>query len=183
MYHHSGNIPHHQYVFVHSSYVSNKSPCEWLPAVWFGLVSVPGRMWGLNVMLECGAVYRNVPPQAIAFEPTQDVPEWSPFQAQRWDCYGHTFSTLEYTYLRGLSAVVRCCSEDRAGDYLFTAVPIDDGFSRHPSQSKEFMFMRLNNGRLTIQPTDKVVFKDSSFTKTAWPTHLKRNETVYSCEV
>jgi hypothetical protein len=182
MYHHSGNIPHHQYVFVDSRFITNELEPTWLPAVWFGLVSVPGRMWGLNVMLECGAVYRNVPPHAIAFEPATEEPHWTCFQAQRWDCYGHAFSTLEYTYLRGLSAVVKCWTADRDGDYLFTAVPIDDGFSRHPGQSKEFMFMRLNNERLTIQPTDKVVFKDASFTKTAWPTHLKRNETVYSCE-
>lgn len=183
MYHHSGNIPHHQYVFVDSRFITNEPEGTWLPAVWFGLVSVPGRMWGLNVMLECGAVYRGVPPHAIAFETTTDVLDWGLMQAQRWDCYGHTFSTLEYTYLRGLSAIVKCCSEDRAGDYLFTAVPIDDGFSRHPGQSKEFMFMRLDIGRLTIQPTDKVLFTDSSFTKNSWPTNLKRNETVYSCEV
>ena len=183
MYHHSGNIPHHQYVFVDSRFITNEPEPTWLSAVWFGLVSVPGRMWGLNVMLECGAVYRNVPPHAIAFEIQPEMECWENDDAQRWDCYGHTFSTLEYTYLRGLSGGCRCDDVIHVGDYLFTAVPIDDGFSRHPGQSKEFMFMRLDNGRLTIQPTDKVVFRDASFTKTAWPTHLKRNETVYSCEV
>jgi hypothetical protein len=132
-------------------------------------------------MLECGAVYRAVPPHALAFDPQPEL-DWRPHHAQRWDCYGREFSTIEYTYLRGMEVVAKCSDTLRGGDYLFTAAPIDDGFSRHPEQAKEFMFIKLNTGRLTIQPTDKVLFYDRSFTVSEWPTDLKTTTETYNCE-
>jgi hypothetical protein len=138
-------------------------------------------MWGCTIMLECGAVYRAVPPHALAFHPQPEI-IWLQDHAQRWDCYGREFSTIEYTYLRGMEAVVKCSDTFQSGQYLFTAAPIDDGFSRYPEQAKEFCFMQLDNGRLTIQPTDKVLFCDRSFVTPEWPTDLKTTTEIYSCE-
>jgi hypothetical protein len=81
-----GNIPNHQYIFVDSAFTHEK-PIGFIPAVWFGIVSFPGRVWGLNVMLESGAIYRNLPPHAIAFDDKTGV-NWTPNEAQRWSCYG-----------------------------------------------------------------------------------------------
>jgi hypothetical protein len=178
-YSQAGQIPHHQYCYVDASFISSRT--GFIPCVWFGLVSIPGRMWGCTIMLECGAVYRAVPPHALAFYENPE-PDWAPQQAQRWDCYGREFSTIEYTYLRGVEVVAKCSDTLRGGDYLFTAAPIDDGFSRHPEQAKEFMFIKLNTGRLTIQPTDKVLFTDPSFVTPEWPTDLKTTTETYSCE-
>jgi hypothetical protein len=139
-------------------------------------------MWGCTIMLECGAVYRAVPPHALAFQENPN-PLWGDANAQTWDCYGRDFSTIEYTYLRGLtvdSKDIDGC--EHRGEYLFTVAPIDDGFSRYPEQAKEFMFIKLDNGRLTIQPTDKVLFHDSSFVTPQWPTDLKTTTETYSCE-
>ena len=179
----SAPLPRHLYVYVDSSFiVSDEGEPTFLKAVWFGLTSTPSRMWGCNVMLECGAVYRGIPPHALTFN-TEPAMAWEPNDAQRWDCYGHQFSMLEYTYLRGLSCIARVGDDDYPGEYLFTAVPIDDGFSRHPGQSKEFMFIELENGRLTIQPTDKVLFRDMSFGgEPAWPKNLKRMDREWSAE-
>ena len=132
-------------------------------------------------MLECGAVYRAVPPHAIAFD-LQPDPIWSKQNAQRWDCYGTDFSTIEYTFLRGLECNVKCDDLITTGDYLFTAAPIGDSWSRQPNQAKEFMFIRTDGNRLTIQPTDKVVFIEKSFTTTEWPTGLITTDTVYTSE-
>lgn len=182
IYSQSGQLPHHRYLFVDSGFVS-KTPGTRIPAVWFGLVSIPSRMWGCTVMLDCGAVYRCLPPHALAFSNDAE-PDWETQQAQRWDCYGSDFSTLEYTYLRGLQveALVGKANDHITGEYLFTAAPIGDGFSRHPGQAKEFMFIELENGRLTIQPTDRVLFHETSFATPRWPTDLKRLETIWSCE-
>lgn len=170
----SGDLPHHLYVHVDSSFIRTTTGFE--PAVWFGLASKPGEMWGCHVMLECGAVYRNVPPHAIAFKP--DPCPWEPTAAQLWDCYGPQFSTHEYAYLKGLDAQTKT----HLGRYLFTAIPLFDGYTRAPDQSKEFMFLALDNGRLTIQPTDKVLFHDKSFTEPDWPMNIKRQTDTYSCE-
>jgi len=107
---------------------------------------------------------------------------WSKQNAQRWDCYGTDFSTIEYTFLRGLKCNVKCDDLITTGDYLFTAAPIGDSWSRQPNQAKEFMFIRTDGNRLTIQPTDKVVFIEKSFAETEWPTGLITTDTVYTCE-
>jgi hypothetical protein len=140
-------------------------------------------MWGCNVMLECGGVYRNIPPHAVAFN---DAPQdaWSEADAQAWDCYGSQFSTIEYHYLNNVAAEVKDV-KTRAplmGMYLFTAVPLFDGYTRHPGQSKEFMFLEMDNGRLAVKSTDMVLFHDKSFATPAWPTNLRRQSETYYCE-
>ena len=59
-----GAIPH-RYVWVDSQF-THLVPCGFIRAVWFGLVSIPSRMWGCNVVLESGAIYRNLPLHALA---------------------------------------------------------------------------------------------------------------------
>jgi hypothetical protein len=177
-----GDIPHHLYVWVDSKFTHKKN-IGFIPAVWFGIVSYPSRMWGCNIMLESGAVYRNLPPHAISFiEKPQK--KWSIKDAQTWDCYGWNFSTLEYKYLSGLDCMARCNGKEYEGEYLFTAAPIGDGFSAYPEQAKEFFFIKLDNGRLTVQPTNFVVFREKSFTsdRLEFPKGLTRQTKVYSCE-
>lgn len=171
------SLPIHKYVFVDSSFV-RKNGTGFEPAVWFGLVSQYGRAWGLNVMLECGAIYRSLPPHAIAF---RDAPaaDWSIRDAQVWDCYSSTFALHEYAYLREM----RVSTKRDKGVYLFTAAFHDDGYSRVPEQSKEFSFIELDNGRLTIQPTNRTLFEDRSFTvNTGVPADLITQAAVWSCE-
>lgn len=80
------------------------------------------------------------------------------------DCYGDGFSVLEYWYLAGLDCKVRANGNEHVGQYLFTVAPVGDAFSHYPDQAKEFMFIALENGRLTVQPTNHVVFRERSFT-------------------
>jgi hypothetical protein len=133
-------------------------------------------------MLESGAVYRALPPHAIAFT-EYPTPNWTIQDAQTWDCYGTGFSTIEYEYLAGLRCSAKANNNLHDGEYLFTAVPVGDGFSQYPEQAKEFMFVKLNNGRLTVQPTNHIVFRDMSFTdSTKQPSGLRRTETIYRSE-
>ena len=176
-----GSIPKHQYIWVDSSF-THEEPQGFQPAVWFGLVSFPSRAWGLNIMLENGAIYRSVPPHAISFNENPEEKNWSIDQAELWDCYGYNWSSVEYTFLRGLACTCKIKDKIFSGDYLFTVAPVEDGFSNHPSQSKEFKFIKLNNGRLTIQPTNKVLFSDGSFTDNSSIVNLKLQTEYYSCE-
>lgn len=178
-----GQTPRHLYVFVDSAF-THKEPKGFVPAVWFGLVSYPGRVWGCTVMFESGAVYRNLPPQAIAFREDPENP-WHAQDAQAWDCYGLGFSAIEYVYLSGLRVSAKVSGVTFNGEYLFTVAPVGDGFSASPDQAKEFMFIALDNGRLTIQPTNHVVFEERSFTTNEameFPKGLKRQTEVWSCE-
>lgn len=176
----SASLPKHQYVWVDKSFI-REGGTGFEPAVWFGIHSHPGRAWGCHVLLECGAVYRNLPPHALGFNDAP--PAWGLGLSQLWDCYGRQFSVLQYDYLSTLTGKARIQGADFPIEYLFTVVPFGEGFSDAPDQSKEFMFLKTTAGRLTIQPTNKVLFEEKSFTtKVEWPKDLKRQSTTWSCE-
>jgi hypothetical protein len=180
-----GNIPRHLYVWVDSKFI-HKEPIGFIPAVWFGLNSVAGRVWGIHVLLECGAIFRNLPPQAIAFSKNPQQEVWEAKDAQRWDCYSQNWSAIEYTYLAGLKCKAAINSDlALEGNYLFTVCPLDDGFTAYPQQAKEFKFIQLDNDRLTIQPTNCVLIKEDSFTENPemiFPKGLKVSEQIWSVE-
>jgi hypothetical protein len=69
-----------------------------------------------------------------------------------------------------------------SGTYLFSTTHLNDGWSDSPDQDKEFIFIELDNGRLTIQPTNRVAFIDKSYTLPTTLPKLKLQETIYSCE-
>lgn len=101
------------------------------------------------------------------------------------NCYGWQFSALEYSFLRGLDCRVKAAGRKHAGEYLFTVAPVGDGFSAYPEQAKEFTFAKLDNGRLTIQPTNHVIFRERSFTTNdamEFPTGLRRQADVWTAE-
>ena len=177
-----GELPRHLYVWVDSAY-THQDPQGFIPAVWYGLVSYPGRCWGATLLLESGAIYRNVPCHALAFNDWPE-PEWTPQDAQTWDCYGQGFTTLEYSYLADLRCMARANGKQWLGRYLFTAAPVGDGYSAYPEQAKEFLFIQLDNGRLTIQPTNHVLVDDKSFTVGGWevPTGLRCQTDIFKAE-
>lgn len=179
VYSHAGSLPRHLYVHIEPNAIGEHG---WLQAVWFGLTSYPGRAWGCHCLLECGAIYRNVPLHKLASRET-DTP-WTAAQAQTWDCYGWEFGTIEYPYLSSMNAKARLQDKsEHNGAYLFTAVPIGDPFSAAPEQSKEFYFLELDNGRYTAQPTNQVLLHDKSFSKDiSWPKFLRRQTEVISAE-
>ena len=175
-----GALQTHRYIWVDSTY-THEEPCGLVEAMWVGLTSIPGRAWGINVILrDGGALYRNIPPHAVAFtcEPEHD---WIICEAQLWDCYSYHFSVLQNPIMRGMSVSVRVEDKVLHGEYLFSTAHLHDGWSDAPEQDKEFIFVKLNNGRLTIQPTNRVRFIDHSFTTEELP-KLKLQENVYSCE-
>lgn len=178
IYAHSGVLQTHQYVWIEPNAIGQH---DWMQAVWFGMTCYPGRAFGCHVILECGAVYRNVPLHQIAWRKTEDA--WDATLAQRWNAYGYEFSVIEYPYLVGLNGMARCDDQDFVGRYLFTLIPIGDAYSATPTQAKEFYFMELANGRYTAQPTNYVLIQDRSFTnKIEWPTFLHRQTQWYSSE-
>lgn len=181
MYDVIGELPRHLYVWIDSRF-THREPIGFVPAVWFGLVSLSGRVWGCTVLLDSGAVYRALPPMALAFR-LGAADAWTERDAQHWDCYGTGFSVLEYRYLAGLAVTARVGDRELPGHYLFSVAPVGDGFSAVPEQAKEFSFIALENGRLTIQPTNHLLVHEASFTKVqGFPTDLKRQTEIWSCE-
>lgn len=173
----SGNLPHHRYVFVDCSFV-RKETAGFEPAVWFGLRAEPGRAWGCHVMLECGAVYRDLPLHALAH--TSDPEPWSLDHAQRWNCYSRQWSAVVYDFLAELEVLANVRGDKHIGRYVCTLVPIGDAYSAEPSQGKEHMLLALENGRFTVLPTNYVLFADRSFSdRVEWPSGIRGSDTVW----
>lgn len=173
------SLPFHIYGCVDRTFLSAGQRDGWEPAVLFGLTCPLNRTLGLTVLLECGAVYRDLPPHAWAFHPTPE-PDWPLTSAQAWDCFGGSAHVLEYRYLREFP--VQIIRSGLHASYLFTVEFGEDGFSRNPEQSKCLHALELDNGRLTLQPNDRLLFHDASFTTPHTPDWLRRPSTVYGVE-
>jgi hypothetical protein len=175
-----GALPTHKYIWVDSKY-THQNPVGPVEAMWVGLTSIPARTWGINVILrEGGALYRNIPPNAVRFK-EQAKKNWRIEESQLWNCYSYNFTILENPILRGLSVTAKVNQHILKGTYLFSATHLNDGWSDSPEQDKEFIFIQLTNGRLTIQPTNRVAFIDNSYILPTLP-KLKLQDTIYSCE-
>jgi len=174
----AGPIEPHIYVWVDPGAVGVLEPIR---GAWFGLVSLPGRTFGCHVLLENGAVYRNIPLHMLSHG---EAPEWHTHEAQTWDCYGTDFALVAYPFLKRARCHVKLRDGSKLqGEYLFTIVPMNDGWSESPDQAKEFFVIALDNGRFTAQPTNHVLVQDLSFVDPGgqWPV-LKRQDKKYSVD-
>lgn len=174
IYSHTAPIRHRQ-VWIQPSALGKH---DWIQAIWFGLVSYPSRTWGCNIRLECGATYRNVPLHHMATR-ADAAKVWEPSDAQTWDCYGYDFTIVEYPYLTEMAVVTK---QAYRGSYLFSAIPVGDGWSSIPEQAKEFYFLELDNGRIASLPTNEVLLDDKSFGTLQWPDFLRRQTHIWSAE-
>lgn len=171
------NLPRHLYGVVSKAMLSQGRVTGWEPAVLFAITVPANRAIGLTVLLENGAQYRELPPHAWAFR--EDAASWQIEQAQAWDCFGGSAQVIEYAYLRELPVRHGALT----GSYLATLEFGDNGFSRYPGQSKSLHLIELDNGRLTLQPNDRLRWHESSFTKpdgdVSW---LRRQTEVWGVE-
>lgn len=172
------DLPYHIYGYVDKQFLTNFHETGTEPAVWFGLLTPANRALGLTVMLECGAVYRGLPPHAWMFSP--GAPEVGIDECQAWDCFGGAAQLIEYQYLRELP--VKILENEKQGSYLFTLEWAEDGFSRYPGQTKCFHAIELDEGTLTFQPNNHLLWHESSFTRPQVPTWLRRSPVVYGVE-
>lgn len=163
----AGPLPFHLPVLVDPRYTHRHEAHDgtFLDAVWFGCMARPGRAWGCDVLLAGGAHYRDVPlwALAVADESVGLAPDWTPQQAQPWDCYGLQWTAFEYPFLREqVAELLPGPVRGLMGRYVCTIVPLEDGWSRWPEQAKTFHLLACQNGRFTLRPTNELVWLDDS---------------------
>lgn len=176
------DLPVHQYVTISPGVIHDNVQ----RGAWFALQPNIGAVWGGHVLLESGALYRNVPLHALSIG-LHDSPTHCPNDLQLWDCYCEDARAHEYNYLRGLCTLSRSkeMSAPFLGSYLFTIIPKNDPFSRHLDQHKEFVVSAINGtGRLAIRATNEMMFADKSLAPlpTSWPKGLRRQLSLPSVE-
>lgn len=162
---HVADIPKPFYAYVRAEFLYDQESGhgEYVPCLVYGLSSLPGRAWGLSVMLDNGALVQHLPVSAITFteEPTKNYPL---DYLQVWACYGWDFATHEYLALSEMPVKVYMKGGVwETGRYLFTAAPYDDYFAMAPDQHKHFNFVKLDCGLLCAMPGNRMMVWDSSF--------------------
>jgi hypothetical protein len=172
----AADLPIHQYVNVDAGAISD-GPQH---GVWFAVQCNVGGVYGGHVLLDNGALYRNIPLHHLSNPQARNPPSHKPADLQLWDCYSEKCEVVEYDYLRGLQVRL---SGWKAGAYLATIIPVGDAFSRHPEQAKEFVVAWMDTGRLVIRATNEIMFSDCSFMKPdASPLGLYRQTVIPSVE-
>lgn len=173
-----GALPFHLYVQVDTSFLYEK-PKGWVEGMAVGLTSIPGRSWSWSIILEEGGpLYRQIPTHALSLSlpPTK----WSLDQSGLWNCYSYQFTILHNPILEGMKMSCKVQDQIYKGKYLWSVTFLNDGWSRTPEQDKEFYFIALDNGRITIQPTNRITFQDSSFVVSPNIPTLRLNKNIYS---
>ncbi len=177
----TSSIPLLQYVLVDTRF-THEEPIGFQEAEWVQTVAIPDRAWGLNVIFrQGGMMYRNLPPHAISFE-WRNPDAWTLREAQMWNCYGNQYEHLLCDHLADSRMIAWIHKQAYSGTYLFQTSFIGDSYSMTPEQDKTFFWIKLDNNRLTIQPSNRVRFHDASYNlPTSEIPKLKLQEDIYRC--
>lgn len=162
---HIADIPQPFYAFVRDEYLYDHEHGHdnFTQCLVYGLSSLPGRAWGLSVLLGNGALVQHLPVSAISF--TNQPEHHHPLNhLQVWACYGWEFTTHMYEALSEMPVKVYLKAKVwENGRYLFTAAPYNDTYSMTPDQHKHFNFVQLDCGALAALPGNRMFVYDSSF--------------------
>lgn len=178
---HNASLPSHRYVTVRGDVLGLP---EDSPAVWYGISSTPGRALGCHVLLENGASFSDLPLHYLAAFPPHT---WCADAAdvQAWDAFGWDVETVAFDYLRDLSVAVldpRHQATGLTGRYWFTVDWVRNGFSDHPEQHKLVHVVATVPGPLMALPTDRVRWRDASFTSDDPLPRLRRQTELHFAE-
>lgn len=176
---HNLSLPTHRYVFVRGEETTGSA--EWIPAVWFGVSSTPGRALGCHVLLENGAMLSDLPLHWLGTRPHQTALP----TCQTWDCFGHDLTVTELSYLNLLEARIlteRHKPTRLTGQCWFTLDWLDNGWSSYPEQHKLMHLMACSDGSLRLLPTDRLLWRDTSFTVDGEVPRILRQRKVWSAE-
>ncbi len=162
---HVSDLPRPMYAYVDEHYLTGRDS-KFVECLIYGLSALPGRAWGLSVLMKNGAIYQHLPVHAFSLCGGDDHEHFHPLEhLQVWSCYGQDFVAHEYSALREMRVRAYLSNERwEMGRYWFTAAPYNDYFSDTPDQHKHFNFVWLDCGSLASLPGNRLLFSDPSFT-------------------
>src|SRR5690606_31796280 len=116
------------------------------------------------VHLRSGAIFWRVPISALAWH--ADAPHRPTSLLQTWDSFGYQLSVTAFPYLRERDALVRMkAGTEESGVYVCTIDWLEHGYSDQPDQHKCAHLLRLYDGNFTLQPNDRLLWADASFSR------------------
>ncbi len=147
--------------------------------------SVDGNCLMFTVILECGAMYSNLPIEAIYCDRYGEINPESSFntqQLQPYSCLDGNINIVEYSVARHSEMLVKIAGLDVAARYLFTIDYNGTDLADDPEQRKTHNIVCLISGQLAALPNNKCLFTNKSLTKVdGWP-KLRRTNKYYTTE-
>lgn len=134
----------------------------------FGVQSVAGKAMTFHIMTEEGAVRSRVPIHMLAWKDT--AVKKSLDHLQLWDCFGENVTVVTYDYLA--QSRVQTVFKDGTkewGSYVMTFDWFNNPYSAEPTQYKAAHLIKLDGGNFTLQPNNRLMWKDMSFTTKPFP--------------
>ena len=140
------------------------------PCLVFGFSSIPSRVPLFHFLMEDGGIWWRMPPSAFCWKP--DAPHMELDELVLWDCFSYHATVTVFSVLKGKRMeYISRRKRKYGGEYLFTldwmgGDPnlLDTGFSEEPGQHKCGHVIKLDNGNFAIQPNNRVLLHDPSFT-------------------
>jgi hypothetical protein len=134
----------------------------------FGAQSVAGRALTFHIMTDEGAVRSRVPIHMLAWK--EDAPKKPLDHLQLWDCFGYEVTVTPYDYLlqSRVSAIFKDGSKEW-GNYLMTFDWYSNPYSEEPTQYKAAHLIKLDDGNFTLQPNNRLMWRDMSFVTRPFP--------------
>ena len=151
-----------------------------VPAVIFGIQSLPNRALGFHIAVEGGALYSVVPIHALRHG--KERPESQPTIASRqpWDSFGRDAALVTYPYLVEQAFTVIALGIE--GRYWCTLQHYGDGYSQSVEQTKAFHLLRLEDGTFGAYPNNHLRLLDHSFNENAPLVIPKRQTRIWYAE-
>jgi hypothetical protein len=178
------NIPHFYCLLRKDHLYANESFIgEFEKVCVFAAQSNAGRALLFHVMLDNGTLRSRVPIHKLCS--SEDSEEMSLDNLQLWDCYSENVSVIEYDYLSEMRCkVVFKNGSECWGSYMMTFDWFRNSFSDEPTQYKCLHMIELDNGCYTLQPNNRIFWRDMSFTTKPFPERpdYKVDSQIYKCE-
>ena len=149
----------------------------------FAAQSNAGRALLFHVMLDNGTIRSRVPVSMLCFSENAEALPLD--YLQLWDCYSENVSVIEYDYLSEMRCkVILKDGSEHWGSYMMTFDWYRNPFSDEPTQYKCLHMIALDNGCLTLQPNNRIFWRDMSFTTKPFPEKpdYKVDSEVFKCE-
>jgi len=166
---HNINIKHFycylrkEHLYQHKTHIG-----EYDKVLVFGAQSCSGKALTFHVMTDYGIVRSRVPIHMLCSKP--DTKHLPLDYLQLWDCFDENVSVVEYETLFDCRAkVVLKDRTDHWVNYLMTFDWYRNSYSDEPSQYKSLHMIELDNGNFTLQPNNRIYWKNMSFVTKPFP--------------
>jgi hypothetical protein len=132
--------------------------------------SIPGKVPLFHFMMEDGGIWWRMP--ISAFCSKSDAPKQELIDLVLWDSFSYYPSVTVFEVLKNKKIEYTSRHKEKfTGTYLFTLDwasgdpnNTDHGFSEKPGQHKCGHVIHLDNGNYAIQPNNRIIVRDPSFT-------------------